>query len=342
VNIYTTAFLNGVVDSLLRPPSFLLDMFFPNVVTSEQEEIKFDFVKGKRRIAPFVHPLKEGKVVESLGYETNTFTPAYIKDKRVFDPSKALKRRAGERIGGDASNMDRARANLAVALEDQLGMLTRRLEVMAAEVLRSGKATIKGEGYASVEVDFKRAAGQTLTLPSGGYTKWDSASPTPLDNLEDWALTVAQASGATVTDVLFTIGAWRKFRANTAAKEAIDTQLGQLANFQIPIASIEGLEFKGTIGGKRLWVYTGWYVDPDTGNEVAIIPDGWVILVAQNGLLGTRHFGAIRDEQAGFQAREFFSKSWFVEDPPVRYLMTQSAPLIVPYRPNASMAVKVI
>lgn len=340
MNIYTTAFLNGVVDSLLRPPSFLLDLFFPNVVTSEQEEIKFDVADGKRRIAPFVHPLKEGKVVESLGYKTNTFTPAYIKDKRVFDPSKALKRRAGERIGGDLSNMDRARANLAVALEDQLGMLTRRLEVMAAEVLRSGKATITGEGFPGVVVDFGRAVGHTITLGAG--SKWGDAGVKPLNNLEDWALTVAQASGATVTDVLFTVGAWRKFRESTDAQNAIDTQLGQLANFQIPIASVEGLEFKGTIGGKRLWVYTGWYVDPQTGTEVAIIQDGWVILVAQNGLLGTRHFGAIRDEQAGFQAREFFSKSWFVEDPPVRFLMMQSAPLIVPYRPNASMAVQVI
>jgi len=340
VNIYTTAFLNGVVDSLLRPPSFLLDMFFQNVVTSEQEEIKFDVADGKRRIAPFVHPLKEGKVVEGLGYKTNTFTPAYIKDKRVFDPSKALKRRAGERIGGDLSNMDRARANLAVALEDQLAMLTRRLEVMAAEVLRTGKATITGEGFPGVVVDFGRAVGHTLTLGAG--SKWGDAGVKPLNNLEDWALTVAQASGATVTDVLFTVGAWRKFRENTDAQNAIDTQLGQLANFQIPIASVEGLEFKGTIGGKRLWVYTGWYVDPQTGTEVAIIQDGWVILVAQNGLLGTRHFGAIRDEQAGFQAREFFSKSWFVEDPPVRFLMMQSAPLVVPYRPNASMAVQVI
>ncbi len=340
MNIYTTAFLNGVVDSLLRPPSFLLDMFFPSVVTSEQEEIKFDVADGKRRIAPFVHPLKEGKVVESLGYKTNTFTPAYIKDKRVFDPSKALKRRAGERIGGDVSNMDRARANLAVALEDQLAMLTRRLEVMAAEVLRTGKATITGEGFPSVVVDFGRAVGHTLTLGAG--SKWGDAGVKPLNNVEDWALTVAQASGATVTDVLFTVGAWRKFRENTDAQNAIDTQLGQLANFQIPISSVEGLEFKGTIGGKRLWVYTGWYVDPQTGTEVAIIQDGWVILVAQNGLLGTRHFGAIRDEQAGFQAREFFSKSWFVEDPPVRFLMMQSAPLIVPYRPNASMAVQVI
>ena len=340
MDIFTTAFLNGVVDSLLRPPSFLLDTFFPLVVTSEQEEIKFDVADGKRRIAPFVHPLKEGKVVESLGYKTNTFTPAYIKDKRVFDPSKALKRRAGERIGGELSNLDRARANLAVALEDQLATLTRRLEVMAAEVLRTGKATIKGDGYDSVIVDFGRAANQTVTLGSG--SQWGDTGVKPLENLEDWALTVAQASGATVTDVVFTVGAWRKFRDNADAQKAVDLQIGQLANFQIPLASIEGLEFKGTIGGKRLWVYTGWYVDPDTGSEVAIIPNGWVILVAQNGLLGTRHFGAIRDEEAGFQAREFFSKSWITPDPAIRYLLMQSAPLIVPYRPNASMAVKVI
>ena len=340
MNIFTTAFLNGVVDSLLRTPSFLLDLFFPLVVNSEQEEIKFDVEDGKRRIAPFVHPLKEGKLVEDLGYQTKTFTPAYIKDKRVFDPSKALKRRAGERIGGETSNMDRARANVAVALEDQLEMLTRRLEVMAAEVLRTGKSTITGEGYPSVVVDFGRAVGHTVTLGAG--SKWGDAGVKPLNNLEDWALTVAQASGATVTDVVFTVGAWRKFRENTEAQNAIDTQLGQLANFQIPIASIEGLEFKGTIGGKRLWVYTGWYVDPQTGSEVAIIQDGWVILVAANGLLGTRHYGAIRDEEAGFQAREFFSKSWITPDPAIRYLLTQSAPLIVPYRPNASMAVQVI
>lgn len=340
MNIFTTAFLNGVVDSLLRTPSFLLDLFFPLVVNSEQEEIKFDVEDGKRRIAPFVHPLKEGKLVEDLGYQTKTFTPAYIKDKRVFDPSKALKRRAGERIGGEMSNIDRARANLAVALDDQLEMLTRRLEVMGAEVLRTGKSTITGEGYPSVVVDFGRAVGHTVTLGAG--SKWGDAGVKPLDNLEDWALTVAQASGATVTDVVFTVGAWRKFRENADAQKAIDIQLGQLANFQIPIASVEGLEFKGTIGSKRLWVYTGWYVDPQTGNEVAIIQDGWVILVAANGLLGTRHFGAIRDEEAGFQAREFFSKSWITPDPAIRYLLMQSAPLIVPYRPNASMAVQVI
>ena len=38
----------------------------------------------------------------------------------------------------------------------------------------------------------------------------------------------------------------------------------------------------------------------------------------------------------------YFSKSWVEEDPAVRYLMLQSAPLVVPYRVNASLCAKVL
>ena len=31
----------------------------------------------------------------------------------------------------------------------------------------------------------------------------------------------------------------------------------------------------------------------------------------------------------------YFTKSWLEEDPSVRWLLLQSAPLVVPYRPNA-------
>lgn len=340
MDIFATKFLNGVVDSLIRPPAFLLNMFFPLVVNSEQEEIVFDVQQGKRRIAPFVHPLREGKLVEGLGYQTNIFKPAYIKDKRNLDPNKALKRKAGEQIGGGLSNMDRSRANIVVETSDQLDMLTRRLEVMAAEVLLTGQCIIEGDGFPAVALDFGREADHTVELTGG--EAWGETGVKPLDDLEDWSLLVAQNSGATVTDAVFTPTSWRLFRSNKDAQKAIDTTLGQLSNFQLPMASLEGLEFKGTIGGKRLWVYAGWYVDPATEDETAIIPDGSVLLVAQQGLMGTRHFGAIRDEEANLQAREFFTKSWLVQDPPTRYLMMQSAPLVVPYRPNASLAATVV
>lgn len=57
---------------------------------------------------------------------------------------------------------------------------------------------------------------------------------------------------------------------------------------------------------------------------------------------GVRAFGAIRDETAGFQAMPYYPKSWVDEDPSVRYLLMQSAPLVVPTRVNASFAATVL
>ena len=56
---------------------------------------------------------------------------------------------------------------------------------------------------------------------------------------------------------------------------------------------------------------------------------------------GVRAYGAIRDEDAGFQALPYFAKSWKENDPSVRYLLMQSAPLTVPYRINASFCATV-
>ena len=40
----------------------------------------------------FVSPVVAGRIVESQGFTTNTFKPAYIKDKRAFNVDRPLKR----------------------------------------------------------------------------------------------------------------------------------------------------------------------------------------------------------------------------------------------------------
>ncbi len=72
-----------------------------------------------------------------------------------------------------------------------------------------------------------------------------------------------------------------------------------------------------------------------------LLPDYTVLLGSQNLLEGTRCYGVIQDEKAGYRASRYFSKSWLEEDPAVRWLLLQSAPLIVPYRPNASFCATV-
>ena len=48
MDIYSTQVLSKVVERLHTPPSFLLDTFFPNVQTSDKEEIFFDITDSKR------------------------------------------------------------------------------------------------------------------------------------------------------------------------------------------------------------------------------------------------------------------------------------------------------
>ena len=82
------------------------------------------------------------------------------------------------------------------------------------------------------------------------------------------------------------------------------------------------------------------YID-DKGVTCKLLPEKTVILGSRDGLEGTRCYGAIHDEKANWTAHRYFTKSWVEEDPSVRWLLLQSAPLVVPYRPNASMFVNI-
>jgi hypothetical protein len=48
---------------------------------------------------------------------------------------------------------------------------------------------------------------------------------------------------------------------------------------------------------------------------------------------GVQAFGAIMDEEV-LIATEFYPSSWVEKNPSARFIMTQSAPLVVPTRPN--------
>lgn len=338
-DLFTTNVMMGVVASLIEPPSFFLDRFFNRIQTETGEEIHFDVISKTRRLTPFVSPLVEGKIVESQGFTTNTFKPAYLKDKRVWDGTRALKRSPGEQIGGSLTPMDRMRALLAFDLQDQVQMLTRRLEVMAASALVSGTVTVTGDLYPTQVVNFGRQSANTVVLTGGAL--WDANGVNPLDNLQDWALIVLQAVGAMPTDVIMDVAAWKIFRANPFVKDrlALQRTYQQMPTMDQSAKMNEGGTFMGTIDGFNIWVYAGYYLDANDTLQ-PIIPNRTVVMATPQ-IEGVRAFGAIRDEEAGYQAVPYYPKSWVSHDPAIRYLLMQSAPLVVPTRPNASLAATV-
>ncbi|MGR2678721.1 major capsid protein [Chromobacterium haemolyticum] len=336
--IYDTNTLIQVVPNLKRAQSFLLDTFFPNIVMSETEFVSIDVDVGKRRMSPFVSPLVEGKLVEQRRYQTNVFKPAYIKDKRAPDLRKPVRRQIGERIGGELSAAEREMANLQFEMEDQLDMLTRRLEWMAAQALLLGKVTISGDGFPTVVVDFGRDASLTTALTGGA--QWGQAGVVPSQMLETWGHQVLKKSGGVCTNLVFTTSSWLNFIQDPVVKTAIwYPGSGQGNTVQIGAQTQRGAVYKGRWGQYDLWLYNDWYVD-DNNVEQPMLPDGTVIMCGPD-MQGTRAFGQILDPAFNYAGLPFAPKTWMQDDPAQRLIMMQSSPIVIPSQVNACFAATV-
>ncbi|XTZ40066.1 major capsid protein [Salmonella enterica] len=347
-NIYDTSVLVQVVPNLKTSQNWLLDRFFPNVVVSEQEEVAIDVDVGLRRMSPFVSPLVEGKLVESRTYQTNTFRPAYIKDKRAPDLRKPIRRQIGERIGGEYTAAEREMLNLQFEMADQIDMINRRLEWMAASALTTGTVTVEGDGYETRVVNFGRDA--TLTVTLSGSDVWPltvaagTTNTRPSDDIEDWQTRILQKSGAVATDLVFTNKSWKAFRLDTTIKDNAITfpALSPFGNQVNAGAQInKGAVYKGRWGNFDLWLYNDWFIDPLDNKEKPMIPDGAVLMSCAD-LMGTRAFGVIIDPAFNYGPMAYAPKTWVEEDPAQRLLMMQSAPLVIPSRVNASLCATVV
>ena len=355
--IYDTNTLIQVVPNLKRSQSFLLDKFFPNLVVSDSEYVSIDVDIGLRRMAPFVSPLVEGKLVEQRRIQTNTFKPAYIKDKRAPDLRRPVRRQIGERIGGELNGMEREMMNLEFEMTDQVDMLTRRLEWMAASALSTGTVTIAGDGFPTVVVDFGRDP--TLTVAKSSASQWTPANvaagtASPTTDIEAAQRQVLKKSGAKMLDIVFTTSSWEGFIADPLLKGAIYyPKLGEAGNnIDVGAAIEKGAVYKGRWGQYDLWIYNDWYVDivkDANGNPVVVngavqtielpmLVDGTVIMSGPD-LMGTRAFGQIIDPDHNYAALPFAPKTWVEKDPAQRLIMMQSSPIVIPSRVNAAIAI---
>jgi hypothetical protein len=220
-------------------------------------------------------------------------------------------------------------------------MLTRRQEVMACEALRTGKIVLSGDQYPAVTVDFQRDA--TLSPAAlAGAALWSAGTATPLANLLTWSLIGLKKSGVFLTDVVMAVDVYQAFIANADVKarwQALNSnRLGTDIALGQPL--VEGAVYMGSIDGFNIYVYAGWYInEADVENEIH--PSNWLTMSAPAAVEGVRAFGAVKEVENPVEA-EYYVKSYTEQDPSVRYLLMQSAPLMVPVRPNASLGVKVL
>ena len=317
---------------------FLLSVFFPEIENHDSEYITFDTRKHKLRLTPFVHPTVAGKVVERQAREASRLKAPYVKDKRRFEPGSALRRMPGEAIGGDLTPDARRLREVVQESEDQVAMLYSREEVMAAEALVTGRVTVRGEGFPEQVVDFRRDS--TLTRTLAGNARWNQSEADPVKDLEDNADRIQAASGAVGNVVVMDPLAFGLFRQDAKVEKLLDTRRGSESMLESgPLTAIGG-RFRGVLGDIEIWTYQLPYIDPETGAAGKALPD-YTLIQAGADVEGVRAYACIQDEKANYRAQDYFLKSWMEEDPAVRWLMLQAAPLPIPYRVDATLGMTV-
>jgi hypothetical protein len=333
LDIFSTRRMLAALEQRKPPRTFFLDRFFRNSNVSNSEYIDIDIYKGKRRMAPFVNPRLEGKVVEARGYKTYSYKPPYIKPKMVTTAEQILKRAMGQNIYAD--NMgpaQKAAMEVGKNLAELDEMITRREEWMAAQVLTTGKVVVVGEGVDD-EIDFLMEATHLPVLAGGA--RWNqSATAQPINDLRAWKKRIAQDSGIVPTDVILGADAYESFMACDQIIGSTGGRKGFFDLRRINIGQIDprelpgGVTFVGTITelGLDFWTYDEWYIDEnDNETEKPMMPVD-KILMGSTQARTQRQYGAIIDLDATAAVARF-PKSWTKKDPSARFVMLQSAPL---------------
>lgn len=348
--LYDTADLIGVIETTHTAPTFFLERFFKREpILSTSAAIVFDEVlEGLPVMAPFVSPIVQAKPQKRSGFQAKHFTPAYVKPKHFIKPGDFVTRVAGEGLLGELTPQARYDREVVRLLALQKRQIEARWEWLAAKAVIDGKVTITGEDYPAAEVDFGRDADNEIIITGAGNI-WSDPDADIAAMFEDWSDQILEQTGFAGTDVVMAPEIWRLFRKNKVVLRDADLRraISAVPNIQPQVAT-QNARYVGKWGEFDLWVYAGRFKDQDGSLSRALEATDVIMTAAPSeadgtgGVEGIRAFGAIQDKKAGLQPIDIFPKTWEEEDPSGEQLMSQSAPLMIPGRPNAVIKAKVV
>lgn len=349
--IWNTRRSLGVMRDVEPAFNYWQDLGFNLQLNSTDEWIDFEKLPAVgRKLAPFVRPLGSGKPIYNDSSTAFRFKPAYVKIKEVIDPLMPLIKRPGidNSMLADTEITPMQRRDLIrTAMTVQaVNAIERRREWMAAKAIIDGKYTVSGEEYPAVLIDFLRNANQTIVKTAGTY--WGDSGISIFDDIQLYADRMFNAPfGTFPTRLTITPKVWNVMRKDDEFMKHMDTNLrNPRATIERGLVSADKVVKVGelNVGGAsgatiEVWLYRDTFIDETSGLETPFLTDGAIVLTGSaDRIQGYRCFGAIIDPYARYQALEIFPRNWMEQgDPAVEYFLWQSAPLMVPVNPNATL-----
>lgn len=347
VNLQDPRTMLALVERMAKPKTFLRDTFFKNKETFSTELVDVDFVKGNRKLAPFVHPKIGGKVVENSGYQTRTFKPPLVAPDKVTTAFDLANRAAGENIYSGKTPQQRAGEKLVRDLAELDDMISRREEFMCSQAIFTGKIEVVGEGVNEV-IDFNFTNKETLS----GTDRWSEQTADPYGDFKKWIRRV-QIKGMLNPDMaILSSDVTDNLLRNESFQKLLDIRNLNIGEVRTARELPNGVSYIGTLTGLGLdlYEYNEFYLDDFTDEENPVtkpmVPAGTVTLLSSRANY-TMGYGAVTliDKDSGafvtYEA-ERVPDQWIAKRPDRQFLALQSRPLPIPREVDSWFVAKVL
>lgn len=338
MNLFTPETMDGVVRALPTVHTFFRDTFFNIAKPLYTEKVRVEFVKGTRKVAPFVNLKDKAKVIKKLGYVSDEFETPVVRVKDVTDITDMLQRLPGELLqNSGVTPLQRGIELMAEQLSSFEDMIARREEVMAVSAMMDGVIHVIGEGV-NYDIDFG------FTNKSTVSTLWDSATgtPTPYTDLQTAVLACKQKGYRTPNIAVFERSAWNAFLQATKKDEFYKQHKDILDIISVkPERRSDAVTFMGRLKDPDLdiYVYDEWYVDdwtdPANPVEKPLIPKGKVLIASTTARYSMYYGLQMFTDPETQNFRQVIgtraADSWVQKDPDARFLTLNARPLPVPH-----------
>ncbi len=338
MDIFSTAAQLKVIEILPRENTFLYDNCVASEELVEDDHAIYDFRKGTKRMAPFVHPNTGGVVMERDGFETREIGFATIAPERPITLHDVSTRSFGEAVLGAKTPEQRAKELMVRDLMEMRAAIQRRREWMVRQVLLTGKLEIFRYTNFGRDRQTTLVADYQFTNNFTPDNAWDT-SGADIDSDMREMFDLAYEGGGTIDMVLMDPYAANAMLNNSDYMKKFDGRNIDMGAINTKYRG-QGIRFIGwNSDGVEMFSVSGKFVDDD-GTVQPILPSGTVITLGK-GVFKAPHGPVSQVEEPGMNAR---LKTYIKKEVPLRYgsietksLMNRvtSCPTVIPFNVDA-------
>lgn len=352
LDIYSTHYLLAAFKGLTPATTFLRDRYFPTNEATDiftTEDVLIEYKDGNKKVAPFVSPRKGGITIHRDGSYMVRYTPPFIAPRRTLTIDELKVRGFGEALMSKLTPQQRESVTMLRDLEELSEMITRREEVMAAEILTTNKCIMKH--YADdlkTVVDERELKFYDESSNPASYTpttKWGQTGAKIIDDIHAM-VKMLTAKGLPASELLVSSDVAGIIMNDEKVQKLLDIRnysVGSFAPMQLPDGATRLCVLNVYGRDITILVYDETY-ENENGVDTAYIPAGTAILTAP--AVGRTMYGAITQLEQFDGAFHTYAANRvpkYLSDAVgnTRSLTLSSAPLLIPNRRNSWITAKV-